>query len=325
MAITISDVAKYAGVGVGTVSRVINDDKSVNDDTRERVKHAIETLQYRPNRMASRLRRNETKILALMVPIIDHPFFAKLAYYVDDEADKYGYSILLVSSQQRVWKEKDIIERIKHREVDGAVFVTHYAHDEADLRNCPIVSLDRRFGADIPYVTSNNYEATARAIEYLMKRGCRRIGYIGSRPIVASEVMERERAYVETLAAHGMETYLVDELIQHGDEGEVASAFLDRYPDLDGVFASGYSMAQAFYSKAIARGIDIPGQMQLIAYDGAFSQWNWQEGRIITCVEQPIEQMGRALVRMLLAKIHGEPTEERVVFDTRFLIGSTTR
>ena len=60
MAITISDVAKYAGVGVGTVSRVINDDKSVNDDTRERVKHAIETLQYRPNRMASRLRRNET-------------------------------------------------------------------------------------------------------------------------------------------------------------------------------------------------------------------------------------------------------------------------
>ena len=82
MATTISDVAKYAGVGVGTVSRVINDDKGVNEETRERVKRAIAELGYRPNRMASRLRRNENKLIALMVPVIDHPFFAKLAYYI---------------------------------------------------------------------------------------------------------------------------------------------------------------------------------------------------------------------------------------------------
>ena len=325
MATTISDVAKYAGVGVGTVSRVINDDKGVNDETRERVKRAIAELDYRPNRMASRLRRNETKIIALMVPIIDHPFFAKLAYYIDDEADKYGYSLLLVSSQQRVWKEKDILERIKHREVDGAVFVTHYDHNEADLRNCPIVSLDRRFDANVPYVTSDNYDSTYRAVEYLIEHGCRKIGYIGSKPLVASEVLERERAYRDAVARFGLTPCIVNECIQHGDEGRVASEFFRDYPDLDGVFASGYSMAQAAYLRAHQLGVDIPGRVQLIAYDGSFGQWDFQDKSGVTCVEQPIEQMGRALVRLLLAKIRGEETEIRHVFPTRFLVGGTTR
>lgn len=325
MATTISDVAKHAGVGVGTVSRVINDDKGVNEETRERVKRAIAELGYRPNRMASRLRRNENKLIALMVPVIDHPFFAKLAYYIEDEADRFGYSLLLVSSQQRAWKEKNILECIKNREVDGAVFVTHYDHDEEDLRACPIVSLDRHFGADVPYVTSDNYDSTYRAIEYLIEHGCRRIGYIGSKPIVASEVMERERAYRDAVARYGLDPCIVNACIPHGDEWRVVSDFFRDYPALDGVFASGYSMAQAAYLRAEELGIDIPGQLQLIAYDGSFGQWDFQKERGVTCVEQPIEEMARELVRLLIAKIRGETLETRHVFPARFLVGETTR
>ena len=130
MATTIKDIAKYAGVGVGTVSRVINNEKGVGQKTREKVLDAMKTLNYQPNNMAMQLRRNATRIIALLVPIVNHPFFAKLAYYIEDEADKFGYSVILVSSQQRVEREAEIIKKIKHREVDGAVFVTHYMHDE---------------------------------------------------------------------------------------------------------------------------------------------------------------------------------------------------
>ena len=128
MATTIKDVARYAGVGIGTVSRVINNDKAVGESTRKKVLAAMEALDYSPNYMASQLRRNETRMIALLVPIINHPFFAKLAYYVEDEADKFGYSTILVSSQKRVERETEIISRIRHKKVDGAVFVTHFVH-----------------------------------------------------------------------------------------------------------------------------------------------------------------------------------------------------
>ena len=164
MATTIKDVAKHAGVGVGTVSRVINNEKAVGAKTRMKVLEAMKALNYLPNNMASQLRRNETRIIALLVPVVNHPFFAKLAYYVEDEADRFGYSVILVSSQQRVEKEAEIITRIKHKKVDGAVFVTHYIHNEEDLKDCPIISIDRVLGENIPYVTSDNYDATQKAM-----------------------------------------------------------------------------------------------------------------------------------------------------------------
>ena len=180
MATTIKDVAKYAGVGVGTVSRVLNGGESVNEEKIRRVREAIEALHFVPNKNASKLRRNASNVLALLVPLVNHPFFANLAYYVEDEADKYGYSILLISSQRRIFKEEEILRRIRRKEVDGAIFVTHFEHDERSLEDCSIVSIDRPLGRDVPYVTSDNYEATERAIEYLIGKGCKKIGYIGS-------------------------------------------------------------------------------------------------------------------------------------------------
>ena len=322
MAPTIKDVAKYAGVGVGTVSRVLNGGGSVNPAKRERVMTAVKALNYTPNKMASRLRKNETRNIALLVPIINHPFFAEFAYYVEDEADKFGYSVILVSSQQRVEKETDIIERIRRREVDGAVFVTHYAHKETEFYDCPIVSIDRNFGAGIPYVTSDNYAATKKAVKYLMERGSKKIGYVGSKPLVESEVSERERAYADAVAEAGYEKRIVNEVILHGGEQEVAEHFFNEFPDTDGVFVSGYTMAQIVSSVAKKRGIRIPEDMQMVSYDGSFGRWNY--GNTWTCIEQPIEKMARAVVDILVKKIHGEEAEERMEFPTEFIVGNTT-
>lgn len=322
MATTIKDVADYSGVGIGTVSRVINGEKSVKPATREKVKRAMEILQFTPNEMASKLRRNETRCIALLVPVINHPFFAKFAYYVEDEADKYGFSVILVSSQQRVQKEADIIDRIRRREVDGAVFVTHFSHSEEEMKDCPIVSIDRHFGADMPYVTSDNYSATGKAVEYLIERGCKNIGYIGSKPVVFSEVMERERAYRDTVIKHGLPVKAVNEIIMHGEEQKVVCEFLDKYPDLDGAFASGYSLAQSLYGELLERGKRIPEEFQIVSYDGEFGQWN---NRHMTCVEQPVEEMAREVVRILIKKIKGEPVEIRTELKTAFKAGATTK
>lgn len=322
MAATIKDVAKRAGVGLGTVSRVINNQKSVGEKTRNKVLGAMKDLNYSPNNMASRLRKNKTKIIALLVPIINHPFFAKLAYYIEDEADKYGYTVLLVSSQHRVEKEKEIISRIKRREVDGAVFVTHFMHDEEEFKGCPIVSIDRTFGNDVPYVTSDNYESTKKAVEYMIERGAKKIGYLGSKPIVESEVMYRERAYVDVMNENDMPIRSVNEVILHGEENELVDGFIEKYSDVDGVFVSGYSLSQVFYNTIIKNGKKVPDDVQIISYDGDFSQWSVNT---ITSVEQPIEDMARSIVELLIKKISGEETPLRTVLPTRFIKGFTTK
>ena len=322
MATTIKDVAKYAGVGIGTVSRVINNEKSVGEKTRKKVLDAMKALNYSRNNMAFRLRKNETRIIALLVPVINHPFFAKLAYYVEDEANNFGYSVLLVSSQQKVDKEAEIITKITHREVDGAVFVTHYMHEEEELQKCPIVSIDRTFGKDIPYVTSDNYDATRNAVKYMIDRGAKRVGFIGSKPLVNSEVMERERAYLDVMAEYNMQPRIVNEVIQHGEEPVVVADFLEKYADVDGVFVSGYTLSQYFYEAATEQGKKIPDDLQIVSYDGIFKQWGISN---ITSVEQPIEEMARQVVRLLIKKIHNEETCQRTVLKTKFVLGTTTK
>lgn len=322
MATTIKDVAKHAGVGIGTVSRVINNEKAVGEQTRKKVIESMKTLNYAPNNMASQLRRNETRIIALLVPIVDHPFFAKLAYYIEDEADKFGYSIILVSSQQRVEKEAEIISRIKHKKVDGAVFVTHYIHEEEDLKDCPIISIDRVLGKDIPYVTSDNYESTKNAIKYMIDRGAQRVGFIGSKPLVDSEVMERERAYLDVMAEYDMPIRMVNEVMQHGEETAVVADFIEKYSDVDGVFVSGYTLSQVFYEASTELGKKIPDDLQIVSYDGIFKPWNVSH---MTSVEQSIEDMARQVVRLLIQKIHGEETCIRTVVKTKFVSGTTTK
>lgn len=309
-------------MGIGTVSRVINNEKAVGEETRKKVIEAMKALNYSPNNMASQLRRNETKIIALLVPVVNHPFFAKLAYYVEDEADRFGYSTILVSSQQRVEKEAEIIRRIKHKKVDGAVFVTHYIHDEDDLKDCPIISIDRVLGRNIPYVTSDNYEATRKAIRYMIERGAKKVGFIGSKPLVDSEVMERERAYRDVMAEYNMPIRMVNEVMQHGEETVVVADFLEKYADVDGVFVSGYTLSQVFYDAAVELGRKIPEDLQIISYDGIFRQWSTSN---MTSVEQPVEEMARQVVRLLIKKIHNEETCTRTVLKTKFVLGTTTR
>lgn len=322
MEITIKDVAKYAGVGVGTVSRVINNEKAVGEKTRTKVLEAMKALNYSRNNMAFRLRKNETRIIALLVPVVNHPFFAKLAYYVEDEASRFGYSVILVSSQQKVDKEAEIITKINQREVDGAVFVTHYKHEEEDLESCPIVSIDRTFGPNIPYVTSDNYDATRKALKYMIERGAKSVGYIGSKPLVDSEVSERERAYYDVMEEYDMPPRIVNEVMQHGEETVIVADFMERYPDVDGVFVSGYTLSQFLYEAALEQGRRIPEDLQVVSYDGIFKPWGISN---ITSVEQPIEEMARQVVRLLIKKIHGEETPSRTVLKTKFVLGTTTK
>ena len=110
-AATIKDVAKRSGVGIGTVSRVLNNDSQVSEKTRTKVLEVIKELNYVPNVIGKKLSQNRSNVIAVVIPVINHPFFASLVEQLEIEADKHNYSLLLATSQHRIEKEIEILRR----------------------------------------------------------------------------------------------------------------------------------------------------------------------------------------------------------------------
>ncbi len=323
MAATIQDVAKLSGVGVGTVSRVLNGGKNVSEETSAKVLNAIKELNYIPNSLGVKLRTKQNMVFALLIPVINHTFFAELTSHVEKEAQKHGYSILLVCSQKHVEREKDIIDKLNRNEVDGVIFVTHYNHSDDELKNKNIVTIDRHLSCDIPFVSSDNYESSKQGVKYLIEKGCKNIAYLGSRPFVDSEVLLREKAYLDVMEEYGMEKKIHSVAINHGEEQAKVEEFIQMYPDVDGIFVSGASMSYALYSTLISKGKKIPEDIQIISYDGFFGEL--KERNNITCIEQPVEEMAQKCISILLDLINKKTPEHENIIKSKFILNKSTK
>lgn len=320
---TIKEVAIRSGVGIGTVSRVINNSPQISEETRAKVLKAIEELHYVPNVAGKRLSQNRSYVLAVVVPVIAHPFFSKLIAELEIAADKRGYSLLVVSSQHRIEKEKEILKRIAERQADGALFVTHYEHDASEFKNLAIVSIDRHLGKDIPIVTTNNYEATRQGVEYLIERGCKKISFLGTKPSQASEVFLREQAYRDVMKEHGREVIVVNKEIPHGGEEELIDSLFGTDKTIDGIFVSGCILANVLKKKFEKEGCDVPGDVQIVSYDGEFFRTS---NKKMTTLKQPIQEMAERCVDLLIKLINKENNIEMMnKFDCQLEIGDTTK
>ena len=321
--VTILDVANKSGYGVGTVSRVISGDPHVKASTRKKIEEVIKELNFTPNVNGARLRKKHSGVIAVMVPIINHPFFAEFVEDVDSVAMQNGYSLLLVTSKMNVEKERDILNKIKRKEVDGAIFVTHYEHDNEEIKGCPLVSVDRHLNNHVPFVSSDNYDSTKEAIEYLISTGAKRIGYLGTKPHVESEVMLREKAYLDVLEEHHLESFLMNEVVDHGEEDKLVEKFIETYKNVDAVFVSGTSLAQIFYSRMKMMGKKIPEEMQIISYDGLFNAWD--NGEFISCIQQPIKELAEGAFQLLIDVINEKEVQRKNIYKSTFIKGSTTK
>ena len=319
---TIKDVAKRSGVGVGTVSRVLNNNPQISEKTKNKVLKAIEELNYVPNVIGKKLSQNRTNVIAVVVPVLNHPFFASLVAALEREADKHNYSLLVATSQHRIEKERDLLNKIKQNEADGAIFVTHYEHDEKEFKNLAIATIDRHLGDSIPVVTSNNYEATKEGVNYLINHGSKRVAYLGSKPTSASEVALREKAYIDVMKEKNMEPLIVNDVINHGEEDVLINKLLEQYPKFDSVFVSNCTLAHILLNKLKNQNIKIPEEVQIVSYDGEFDNNIFFK---TTTLQQPIEEMAKKCMELLIKLINNETDVDKLsVFDCQFIKGATT-
>ena len=320
---TIKEVAARSGVGIGTVSRVLNNSPQISEETRQKVLKAIKELNYVPNVAGKRLSQKRSYVLAVIVPIINHPFFSKLIAELELAADEKGYSLLVVSSQHRIEKEHEILKRLTQNEADGALFVTHFQHDEKEFQNLAIVTIDRHLGNNVPIVTSNNYEATKEGVEYLINQGCHKIAFLGSKPEQLSEVSLREQGYRAAINERHLEPLVINESIEHGGEETLVDEFLDKHQGFDGIFVSGCVLADILVKKMKERGLNIPKDVQVVSYDGEFFRYKPPR---VTSLEQPIDLMAKRCVELLIKLIDKKDDFERInKFDCRFVKGDTTK
>lgn len=320
---TIKDVANRSGVGIGTVSRVLNNSPQISDKTRKKVLEAIKELNYVPNVAGKRLSQNRSYVIAVIVPVLNHPFFSNLVAELEIAADEKGYSLLVASSQHRIEKEREILKRLAQNEADGALFVTHYEHQQSELDNLAIVTIDRHLGDNIPVVTTDNYDGTKKGIEYLIEKGCKRIAFLGTKPSQASEVSLREKAYLDVMKEHQMEPLVINEVIEHGEEDALVDKLFNEHQGFDGVFVSGCTLASILYKEAKKRDIKVPEELQIVSYDGDFSIGHHTN---ITTLEQPLDLIAKKCVELIIKKINKEEDIELMHIEKcRFIKGETTK
>ncbi|MGR6970573.1 LacI family DNA-binding transcriptional regulator [Streptomyces cynarae] len=309
---TLEEVAARAGVGRGTVSRVINGSPRVSDATRAAVEAAVAELGYVPNTAARALAANRTDAIALVVPEPETRFFAEP--YFSDMVTGVGAALsdtemqllLIFAGSDR--ERRRLAQYLAAHRVDGVLLVSVHADDPlpdllAQLEIPAVISGPRSASETLPSVDSDNYGGGRSAVEHLIARGRAQIATITGRLDVYG-AQRRIDGYRDALRDAGRE---VDEaLILPGDFTEeggrrAMTELLARRPDLDAVFAESDVMAAGARQVLREAGRRIPDDVALVGYDDSAIARHMDPP--LTSVRQPIEEMGRAMIDLLLDEI----------------------
>ncbi len=309
---TLEEVAARAGVGRGTVSRVINGSPRVSDATRAAVEAAVAELGYVPNTAARALAANRTDAIALVVPepetrFFAEPYFSDMLKGVGAELSETEMQLLLIfagSDRER----RRLAQYLAAHRVDGVLLVSVHADDPlpdmlSQLEIPAVISGPRSAAESLASVDSDNYGGARSAVEHLLSRGRRRIAHITGRLDVYG-AQRRVDGYRAALRDAGHEAD--EQLIEAGDFTEeggrrAMAELLRRRPDLDAVFAGSDVTAAGARQVLREAGRSIPDDVALVGYDDSAIARHMEPP--LTSVRQPIEEMGRAMIDLLLTEI----------------------
>jgi LacI family transcriptional regulator len=308
---TIEDVAKRAGVSLGTVSRVINDKKNVNPSTREKVERAVAELGYVPNLAARSLRSKQTYALALLVPDITNPFWTTVSRGVEDAAQSGGYSVLLCNTDENLEKQLSYLDLIIRQRVDGVIiapFDTDAVHLKKLLdQNIPAVLIDRRItNWDGDAVYADSISGSIAIIQHLIRLGHRRIAMI-SGPQGTSTAQDRLAGYTLALKKAGIP---VDpRLIKRGEyrssSGEALTLeILDEGLAPTAIFAANNVIAMGVLEALEKRGLEVPKDVALVCFDELPDASRLFP--FLTVVAQPAYDMGMNAAQLLISRLSAD-------------------
>jgi LacI family transcriptional regulator len=331
--VTIRDVAQAAGVSIATVSRVVNGHSDVSIQTREAVSRVLRERGY-PGSVRGRFGRGDgtgTGLVGVTMPLVHPGYFASILAGAAEALYEHDRRIVLCPTQHSRAREASLLERLAHGETEGAILVLP---EESSAELSALASHGYRFvivdplsplDVGAPVVAAANSSGATQATRHLVELGHRRIGVIsGPEGWAASE--ERLRGHHAALAGAGV---LPDpRLVRYSnfriDGGaEAAGALLDAAGPPTAIFAFNDSMAIGAVQAARDRGLRVPGDLSVIGFDDT------SESLIVvpalTTVRQPLAEMGRTAVSILLRQLENHRLEPlRVELETKLVVRDST-
>lgn len=310
--ITIKDIAKSLGLSVSTVSRALKDHPDISLETRKHVKELALKLNYKPNALALNLRRSKTNTIGVIIPEIVHHFFSSVISGIEDLAYDKGYNVMICQSNESYEREVINAQALILNRVDGVlVSLSKHTLDFEHLRNfvhqgIPIVFFDR-ICSDIitDRVITNDEGGAFLATEHLINIGCSKIAHF-SAPQNLLIGKGRLSGYQRALKQYGIS--FEPRLVMHCDTREAAlkntEDYINRNPDIDGIFAVNDSTAISAMQVLQKMGKKIPTDVAVIGFgDGPNAIIAYPS---LSTVEQKGYEMGKEAVRFLLNKIENE-------------------
>lgn len=295
----MKDVAREAGVALGTVSKVVNG-LPVGDSYRIRVEDAIRKLNYQVNSYAQGLKASKTYTIALLIPNTFDPFYASLTYHINIALMKRKYRMLLCTTDFDHQQEQEYVTMAQHNKVDGIIGLT-YNPELVVEETTPFVAIDRSMGPKIPCVACDNFAGGQLAAEKLADLGCKNVAFLRIGSSLVNEPNKRKAGFENGCLSRGLSYEM--KILNDGDSYEEFEQFLSDHMSggkltFDGIFCVTDRLAYQISNTLRKLQQRVPEDVQLIGFDGirSFGNLDYHCSTIV----QPVPEIAEMCVDLLL-------------------------
>lgn len=323
---TIRDVAKEAGVSVGTVSKVLNG-RRVRPATRDKVERAIKKLKYRPHMVSAGL-FDQSPTLGLVIPSVSNPFFASLARYVEDEASRHGYMVLLCNTDRDRDKEQRYLRLLFEKWVAGIIVFAPLtgAHDIEPIteRGIPIIAIEHGFaGSDVDLISIDNAKGMKEAVRHLVALKHHRIALVTG-PLSRPCNQARLDAFRDELKDLGIEPnpqFIRESSFEYQGGYHITWELLHLQPPPTAMILGNDLMAMGAMNAARDKGLSVPEHLSIVGFDDIPAAG--QSRPRLTTVKQSIAEVGAEAVRLLVRR-EAETPVLPPTFTTELIVREST-
>lgn len=325
---TIKDVAKYAGVSVATVSRVLNKKEPLTEKTIKKVEDAIEALGYYPNMYARTLVGGKNNILGVILSSFNNPFFAELAQELEAAAKAREYNILFTAAGTDFNEKMAATEYLLSRQVDGIIFSSYVDPDkEAKIRErCKVPFVEMLHPLSDTYsVYSDDKQGGILAARHMYAKGCKKLVHISAQTTVYKYADERTYAFVRECANLGIDCRVYQneyEVTNLAGIRELINRIFYENRDVDGMFLSNDILATQCLAYALSQGCRIPDDIRIMGYDGIYITSLVYPA--LTTVQQNFTKLAECAVDMAINLIEGKETPKEILIPVELIERKTT-
>ncbi|MCM1385910.1 MAG: LacI family DNA-binding transcriptional regulator [Bacillus sp. (in: Bacteria)] len=296
---TMKDVAREAGVALGTVSKVVNG-IPVGDSYRIRVEEAISKLNYQINSYAQGLKASKTYTAALLIPNTQLPFFAVLAYHINLALLKRKYRMLLCCTDFDLSLEQEYVTMAQQNKVDGIIGLTYNPHLVIE-EDTPFVAIDRSISPSIPCVACDNFAGGQLAAEKLADLGCKNVAFLRVGSSLSNEPNKRKAGFENGCLARGLSYEL--KILNDGAPYEEFETFLASHMEngklsFDGIFCVTDHLAYSVLQTLRKLNQRVPEDVQVIGFDGV--RLLGDKDYVCSTIVQPVADIAEMCVELLL-------------------------